>query len=863
MDLEFSLGEWIRKRRNALGLTQAALAEQVGYSAAMIRKIENDERRPSVRAATLLAEALKIPQDQQDAFLEVARQERALDQLGTLDQEESFPWQAPHLPQTNLPLPATLLVGREEELARLSDLLQKPDCRLVTVVGLAGIGKTRLALQVARSQLDRYEHGVFFVSLAALDSPEMIVTAIPHAIGFQFRGAGEPQEQLLRYLQEKHMLLVLDNFEHLMEGVELLPTILRAGPGLRLLVTSRERLNLQEEWIFEIEGLTYPENADKSSLKLVESYGAVQLFMQSALRVDPSFSLSEENQKWVVRICQLAAGMPLGIELAAAWVRVLSPQVIAREIERSLDFLKASTQDIPERHGSLRAALDHSWQLLSARERDVFQRLSVFRGGFQREAAQNVAGANLEELSSLLDKSMLKRVGEDRYDLHELVRQYAASHLQSNPQEHAQTHDRYSNYYAALLEQWEEKLTSPRHVETLADMDVEMDNVRLTWSWMLARRQIANIHRSLRSLWIFHELRGRFQEGANLMRRAEAVLKTPGGTETEEEDERSVVLGKVLAQQGFFCAHLGRYDESGELLQQSLALARSGKDRTALAEPLICLGYLEYRLGEYQEAEEYAEEELALLRASGTQWEIVHCLVLLSYISFAQQAYEKAYALSSEGLAICRANVGDPHATAYCLITLSAAGSQLGKYGEAKRWAEESLQLSKTLNDRWSIAQTLRQLGPISFALGETRRAESLIQQSVSLFRELGDRTLMAMALIDLGAVTRTSGKLAESKRSVLEALRIAMDMRTVVIALQALAEIAAIEMKEGATDLALELVTQCLQHPSTNPEVRKRAERLRAELTMQLTPQQIEAVHARAQAKTLEGFAEEILATG
>jgi predicted ATPase/transcriptional regulator with XRE-family HTH domain len=861
MDQEFSFGEWIRKRRNVLGLTQEALAKQVGYSAAMLRKIENDERRPSERGAALLAEALEVPPDQQEIFLKVARQARAIDRLGVADNKEPLPWQISLQAQSNLPLPATLFVGREVELARLADLLQGPTHRLVTLVGLAGIGKTRLAVQVAHNQLDRFPHGVFFVPLASLTSPEMIVATIANAIGFQFHGAAEPQEQLLRYLHEKQMLLVLDNFEHLMEGASLLSVIMRSAPGIQFLATSRERLNLQGEWVLEVGGLPYPVSQEEASLERVEAYGAVQLFLQTALRVHPSFSLNEKNRECVVRICQLMEGLPLGIELAAAWVRALSCQEIAREIESNLDFLKASSRDLAQRHRSLRAALDHSWNLLSAGEKTVFQRLSVFQGGFRREAAQAVAEASLDELTSLLDKSLLKRVGEERYDLHDLVRQYAASHLQSEAQEYTQAHELHSGYYATLLEQWEKQIASPRHTETLAEMIAEMDNIRLAWSWMVATHQIANIKKSLRSLWRFHDIRGRFQDGATLMGQATKALQISGEKEAELEAERSIVLAQVLAQQGYFCARLSRFEEAGDLLQRSLTLLRSRTDQVALANTLNSLGHMKYRLGEFSEASQYAQDSLSLYRALGKQQEIVHCLSLLSYIYLAQGAYERVYEFASEGLTICCDLIGDPLAIEDCLINLSAAASHLGRHAEAKRWAEESFEISRTLNSLWSVGQTLRRLGLISLELGETEDAEALIRQSVSQFKEIGDRMFMAMALIDLGVVTRASGANSESKQYLLEALRTAIEAQTNLNALRALMEIAVTEMREGRIELALELVTHCLQHQSANRWIRDRAERLRVELAPQLTPQQVKAAEARAHVRTLDSLAGEILA--
>ena len=860
MDQRFSFGEWIRKRRNTLGLTQEAIAEQVGYSIAMIRKIEDDERRPSARAAALLAQALEIPQDQQEVFLQVARQDRAVDQLGPMEEKEPFPWQADPGPQANLPLPTTLFIGREADVIRLTDLLQDPAHRLIVLIGLAGIGKTRLALQVAHSQLDRFSHGVFFISLAPLTSPEMIVTSIGAAIGFQFHGASEPQKQLLRYLREKQMLIVLDNLEHLMAGASLLSAVLQAAPGIEFLVTSRERLNLQEEWVFEVEGLRYPSSGNESN---VEQYEAVQLFLQNALRVHPAFSLNKENQEWVARICQLTEGMPLGIELAAAWVRVLSCQQIAREIERNLDFLKASARDLPERHCSLRAALDYSWNLLSAEEKKVFQRLSVFRGGFRREAAQEVAGASLEQLTSLLDKSLLKRIGEERYDLHELVRQYAASHLESDLDEDARTHTLHSSYYAAQLEQWGEKIASPEQMETLSEMDTEIDNVRLAWNWMMTHPQwqIANIAKSLRSLWRFHDIRGRFQDGAALMRQATTMLVSLDGMETARDIDHSIVLGRALAQQGYFCAWLGRYEEAHEMLQQSLTLLRGNPDRSVLAYTLTVLGYMKTRLGEYQEARQYTEESLALNRALGDHDTMVYCLVMLSYIHISEGDYTKAYKLSSEGLAISRDVLGDPLATEHCLLSLSAAASYLGQDEEAKQWAYESLEISKSLKHRSGIAYALKWLGLISHKLGEIERAQVLLWQSVSEFRETGDVTLMADALVDLGVVMRASGAESEAKQYLLQALQTAIETQIAHTALQALTEIAVIEMNEGNAELALELVTYCLRHPSTKWEISNRAESLRAELVAQLTPQQVEAAEARAQARTLEDLVQEILA--
>ena len=299
------------------------------------------------------------------------------------------------------------------------------------------------------------------------------------------------------------------------------------------------------------------------------------------------------------------------------------------------------------------------------------------------------------------------------------------------------------------------------------------------------------------------------------------------------------------------------------MLQQSLTLLRGNPDRSALAYTLTVLGYMKTRLGEYQEARQYTEESLALNRALGDHDTMVYCLVTLSYIHISQGDYKKAYKLSSEGLAISRDLLGDPLATEHCLLSLSAAASYLGQDEEARRWAYESLEISKALKHRSGIAYALKWLGLISHRLGETERAEALLWQSVSEFRETGDVTLMADALVDLGVVTATSGAESEAKQYLLQAVQTAIETQTEHTALQALTEIAVIEMNEGNVELALELVTYCLQHPPTKREISNRAKSLRAEFVAQLTPQQVEAAEARAQAKTLENLAQETLTAG
>ncbi|MGD8398745.1 MAG: BTAD domain-containing putative transcriptional regulator, partial [Anaerolineae bacterium] len=354
----------------------------------------------------------------------------------------------------NLTRQTTPFVGRQAELAQIARYLHQPECHLLTLIGPGGIGKTRLALQAAGQALDAFADGVYFVRLAGISSSEFLVPTIGEAIGHALSGQADPKQQLLKYLQQREMLLVLDNFEHLLSatgmndgGRELVLEMVGTAPKLKLLVTSRERLNLKAEWLLTLEGLAYPpEETDLGE----ETFEAVELFVQRAQRVRPGFSLPAEWPE-VVRICRLLDGMPLGIELAATWVSMMPSAEIARELARGLDLLVTDLHDVPARHRSMEAIFDHSWGLLSEPERAVFKSLSVFRGGFDRQAAEQVAGASLSTLAALVDKSLLRVVSPGRYDMLEPLKQYAEGKLAETPAENEAVQNRHCDYYASFL----------------------------------------------------------------------------------------------------------------------------------------------------------------------------------------------------------------------------------------------------------------------------------------------------------------------------------------------------------------------------------------------------------------------------
>jgi predicted ATPase/class 3 adenylate cyclase len=349
----------------------------------------------------------------------------------------------------NLPVQLTSFVGRDDELNEVLDLFT--ETRLLTLTGPGGVGKTRLALQTAAQSIDSFPDGTFFVPLTAVNSPDYIPQSIAEAMKFNFdthSSSRSPEEQLLEYLESRTILLVLDNFEHLISGTEYIRQLLDGASQLNLLVTSRERLKLNGEWIYEVKGMSFPTNGSNAGL---EDFSAVQLFLERARQVHSQSILTEDEKPCVKRICQLVQGMPLGIELAAGWLPVLSCQEIAEEIETSLDFLTSTQRDQPDKHRSLRAAFEYSWKLLDEEHKRVFRGLSVFQGGFDRKAAQRVLGTNLLTLSDLVDKSFIHHTDQGRYQIHELLRQFGRERLNSHPEEKQQILENHSQFYVEFL----------------------------------------------------------------------------------------------------------------------------------------------------------------------------------------------------------------------------------------------------------------------------------------------------------------------------------------------------------------------------------------------------------------------------
>jgi predicted ATPase len=553
----------------------------------------------------------------------------------------------------NLPLQLTPFVGREEELAQIQERLQDPACRLLTLLGLGGSGKTRLALEAAAPQIDHYPHGVYFISLAPLDSVDSIVPTVAEALGFRFYEEGEPQQQLLDYLRQKRMLILLDNFEHLVEGAGLVTDILQTAPEVKVLVTSRARLNVQDEHLFPVAGMHFPDREGDGD---IDRYSAVKLFIQSASRVRASFEPTADDMTDVVHICRLVKGMPLAILLAATWLEMLTPSEIVAEMQQSLDFLETDLRDVPERQRSMRAVFDHTWNLLTGREQELFAGLSVFRGGFTREATQEITGASLRDLMALVHKSLLYRTASGRYDVHDLIRQYAAEKLDESPAASQAARDRHSVYFTAALQRWWEDLKGPRQQAALAKMGAEIENGRAAWNWAVERGQVEQLDQAIDGLCLFYEWRGRFQEGEAACRIAtEKLAATASGDALR-------VLAKVLSVRSFFNRVLGRTEFASRLVQRGMTLL----DRPELAnqDTRQTKAYLLEGMGDIasdsdcEEAKRLYAESLVLFRAIDDRWGMAIALDDLGWIASILGTYDEAKQFHEQGLAI-RRELGD------------------------------------------------------------------------------------------------------------------------------------------------------------------------------------------------------------
>jgi predicted ATPase/ATP/maltotriose-dependent transcriptional regulator MalT len=694
-------------------------------------------------------------------------------------------------PPHNLPPQPTPFVGREAELAALVDFLADPDTHLITITGPGGMGKTRLALATAEAQLNSrqqphpFAHGVYFVSLASVTSTGQVVSTLAGVLNFQLYEGEEQKGQLLRYLRAKQMLLVLDNFEHLRAGAGLIEEIRRAAPAVKLLVTSRERLNLRAEQLFPLGGLAIPDVeiiGDGAALERLDGYGAVQLFGQCARRVRPGFSLTADNQAHVMTICRHVEGMPLGIVLAAAWMGGLTTAEIAAEMSQDSDFLAAEMADAPARQHSLRAAFNHSWRLLSQREQEVFAQLSVFHGSFSRKVARAAAGAALRDLQALLNKSLLIRTPAGRYQMHELLRQYAAEQLAQMPAVEMGVRDRHSAYFCAFLHERTEDWHTGRQIETLRAVVEEADNIRQAWQWALAQGEWPRLQQAFDSWCWYHQLHARDKD---LDSYCQAIIR---------KMESLAAGGEALSPDSLrlWVRALAWLDESEDnpgdpslRLQEAMTLLErpelAGQD-IRLEKVLALQAQARWlaRKDNLEEAQQISEQCLALFEELGAQWHIAEILMNLGSIAWRTGNYDLALKRLGAALAI-QQKLGEQIRRAECLNRLGQVHRNLGHLDEAEQLHREALDLSRRLDNRPALVTRTANLAHTLLWQGKFGEAEQLARESLTIHRELGYQEKAYWAHCVLCSDLLHSGQYHEAGRQAERALGLHKESRASV----------------------------------------------------------------------------------
>lgn len=750
-------------------------------------------------------------------------------------------------PKHTLIAPSTPLVGRQREIAQVAQLLDEQQSRLVTILAPGGMGKTRLALAVAA--LPRFNDIVCFVPLAPLTSPEHMVSTIAERLGFQF-GADERtlQQQLLDSLRRKTLLLVLDNLEHLLEGAALVSDIVQTAPKVSVLVTSRERLNLSGETVYLLEGLPFPPPYHQND---VLKYDAAQLFVQSARRAQAQFSLTETAN--VARVCQLVQGMPLAIDLAAAWAGSLSASEIADEIGRSLDFLQTDQRDMPERLRSIRAVFESSWRRLSEDEQIVFRRLSVFRGGCTREAAQTVTGASLKTLTGLLYKALIRRNPEsNRYEIHELLRQYARQELEV-ADDAAATEKAHTEYFAARAGEWGKELTDGNNRQLVALQAIENDFENIRSALKQATEQAdTRLIEAFTNIWLFYEIRGLWHEG-------QAVY---GAAIEQLQHEDSITLGRLLARRAFYLDRIGLYEESLACANRSLTLFQQHQaEQETFLTLFIIGGSLSYT--DISKAQAVWSEMSRLAHLFNDQWAIMFSDWSLSLLASIDKKPELAKELLVQSYQMAKAR-GDLWATGSILRDLGVTTTEIGDYEAAKQTLEEGLQSAQLIHQPLMVAGCLCGLSYVAREQGNFAEAKPLMEKSVQIIRDTGASNILAIHIAILGDCEAKLGNYSDSKKYLHEALQIVHHSPRLGEVLFVLIHVAALKAQSGATTRALEFISLITHHSLYNtldPNNHVAVERLRTKMERVLLPHTYQAAWERGKGLQLEQVVDDFLA--
>jgi predicted ATPase/serine/threonine protein kinase len=650
----------------------------------------------------------------------------------------------------NIPVQRTMFVGREKEAAAAKELLLRPDVRLVTVTGPGGIGKTRLAVEVASGLAESFPGGIYFVPLSPLRDPALIVSAIVQTLGLREAGGQSPLETLKKHLQDSlpaPMLFLLDNFEHLIAAATAVAELLALGPHLKILVSSRAALHVYGEHEFPVPPLALPDSRSLPAVEVLSQFPAVALFLQRAVAAKPDFELKEENASAVIEICARLDGLPLAIELAAARVKVLSLSAMRTRLASRLQLLTGGSKDLPQRQQTLRAAIDWSFDLLSAAEQKLFRRLSVFVGGCTLEGVEAVCDTKgdlnldlLDGMASMVDKSLLQQVeqanGESRFIMLETIREYAREKLEAGNEE-VLTKRAHAAYFLVLAEEAATGQSGAQGTEWLEACTLEHDNFRLALEWLTETGDAEWGLRLGTALFGFWEAREYLAEGRDTLSK---LLKLAGAAAPTKARARALFAASV------FAAEQGDYDSANALSEESLAIARQLGDKQGVAVALNALAVNAQDRGAVAEAHTLFERSLVVWRELGDQTAVARAVSNLANVVKLQGDHARARSLYAECLSIFQ-GLGDRTGVAWSLNHQGDVARDQGDSPAARTLYEQALAIFRELGDRWGIAGTLADLGTLAREQQNCAAAHVLYRESLRIFQELEHKRGIARLL--------------------------------------------------------------------------------------------------------------------
>jgi predicted ATPase/DNA-binding SARP family transcriptional activator len=689
-----------------------------------------------------------------------------------------------------LPLPASPLIGREQELTAITTFLRDPATRLMTITGEGGIGKTRLAIgaaqRLAALRPCPFPDGIHFIPLVSLSDPAHLIPALAAALLPALPRKDDPslRRQLLDLLRGRHLLLVLDNFDHLLAGASLLTELLQQAPGLHFLVTSRERLRLSAEQVVPLQGLDYHGGPEVP---------AARLFLAAARRVRPGFYASPVDEPYLRQLCRLVEGMPLALELAATWVEVLPLSEIAARVAQGLGLLHADLRDLPERHRSMRAVFDASWQQLEPTEQALLAAISIFRGGFPRAAAETITGASLRSLSRLADRSLLHYdPARDRYHMHELLRQYAMEKLAAISGAAAEAHERHLRYYLSFAESIEPQLLAVTRPTWLDSLEAEHENMRVALEWALHQDDAESLARLAATLGVFWGIRGYLREGEKWLAAALArCAQLP-----------PVACARLHFASGWLAFERGDYGTARHEYQESHRLMVTAGERGQIAELLDSLSHVAQQQGDFGQAARLAAESLALYQASGDQAGIATCLNRLGRLAELQGDPGQAVQLIERALDL-RQQIGDERGMASSLNSLAELARFLGDEDRARQLYARSLSICVRLGDKRCVAGVNHNLGHVALRLGDTGQAMRHFRDSLLIYQELDNTEGMSLCLVGYAAACPASGAAARGVLLLSVATRLMREHGFVLTAADQLAYEQILERVRAAVDAA------------------------------------------------------------